>query len=198
MPEKLILLRLDDAEVSIRIGKSIHRDELYGRQRKSVEKNGVPLRRVVLDPEGRVFLHSDLAHLPTDTDGSLTSNPLFQNEDGEGLDLKPSSFKETRDLQVAGLDSLTTLRVDTVFPVECGLPPGIYTTEFTYHDSPLLKTAVLIVRVDEAFLLTGTQVDSPLQGRTDLYSFFVSPDDDEDAPGDDERDAGDEISFEMF
>jgi hypothetical protein len=198
MPEKLILLRLDDREVSIRIGRSVHRDELYGQQRKSVEKNGEPLRRVVLDPEGRVFLPSDLAHLPTDTDGSLTSDPLFQNEDGESLELKLSSFKEPRPLQVAALDSLAALRVDTVFPVECGLPPGVYTTEFTYHDSPLLRTAVLIVRVDDAFLLTGTQLDSPLQGRTDLYSFFDAPDDEEDGPGDDERDAGEDISFEMF
>lgn len=193
MADKLILLQHGDAEISVTIGATIHRDELYGKQTKTVEKDGEPLQKVILDPEGNVFLPSDVTHLPTDGQGSLAEPALVQSEDGETLDPKPSSFKEKRPLHEAGVGDLAALRVDSIIPVQCDLPPGLYRTEFTYRDAPVLKTAVLTVTAEGSFLLVGTPVETPLQGKTDVYSFFDAGDDE---PDDDE--AEDEISFVMF
>jgi len=193
MPEKSILMQLGDAEVPVTLGAAIHRQELYGRQARTVEKDGHVLYAVVLDPEGRDFLPSDIAHLQTDGHGSLTTAALVRTEDGEPLPQKPSSFKEKRTLRPAGLADLARLRVDAVFPVGCDLPPGLYCTQFAYRDAHLVKEAVLNVTSAGAFLLTGAFVEMPMQGRDDVYSFF----DEEEDPEPDEGD-GDEISFEMF
>jgi hypothetical protein len=192
MADKLILLQLGGSEVPVTIGATIRREELYGRQVRTVELDGLVLQKVVLDPEGNVFAPADIAHLPTDSQGSLTTPPLVQTEDGEPLPQQLSSFKQTRTLRPAGLADLARLRVDAVFPAACGLPPGFYCTEFTYRDAPVLKAAVLNVTSGGAFLLTGVFIDAPLQGKDDVYSFFEGDD-----PEEDDRD-GDEISFEMF
>ncbi|HEX2093742.1 MAG TPA: hypothetical protein VHG28_15170 [Longimicrobiaceae bacterium] len=191
MANKLILLQIGDSEVPVAVGASIRREELYGRQTRTVEKDGLVLEKVVLDPEGNVFIPADIAHLPTDGQGSLTTPPLVQTEDGEPLPQRLSSFKEKRTLRPAGLADVARLRVDAVFPVACDLPPGFYCTEFTYRDAPVLKAAVLNVTSDGAFLLTGAFIETPLQGQADVYSFF-----DEDEDPDDED--PEEISFEMF
>lgn len=193
MAEKSILLQHGDREVPVKLGATIHREALYGRQSKTVEKDGEPLQKVVLDAEGHVFHPSDVAYLPTDSRGSLAAPPLAQTEEGEPLEPKPSSFKVKRALQPVGVGALVRLRVDAVFPAECGLPPGLYSTEFAYRDAPVLKTAVLNVTPHGAFLLTGVPVETPLQGKTDIYSFFDEPEDEVDDDGDDE-----DISFEMF
>lgn len=194
MPDKLILLQLGEAEVPVTLGAAIRREELYGRQARSVEKDGQVLQTVVLDAEGNVFLPSDIAHLQVDGRGSLTAPVLVQTEDGEPLPQKPSSFKEKRALRPGTLADLARLRVDAVFPVRCDLPPGFYCTEFAYRDAHVLKEAVLNVTSEGAFLLTGTSVETPMQGRADVYCFFDQEDED---PDQDEGDS-DEISFEMF
>lgn len=193
MAEKSILLQHGDREVPVKLGATIHREALYGRQSKTVQKDGEPLQKVVLDAEGHVFHPSDIAYLQTDSRGSLAAPPLAQTEEGEPLEPKPSSFKVKRALQPVGVGALVRLRVDAVFPAECDLPPGLYSTEFAYRDAPILKTAVLNVTPHGAFLLTGILVETPLQGKTDIYSFFDEPEDEADDDGDDE-----DISFEMF
>ena len=194
MADKVILFQLGDSEVPVTVGATIHRQELYGRQTRTVEKGGEVLHAVVLDPEGNAYFPPDVAHLQTDGQGSLTTAALVQTEDGEPLPPKPSSFKAKRPLQPAALADLARLRVDAVYPVACGLPPGLYRTEFTYRDAPVLKSAVLNVTPDGAFLLTGFYVETPLQGPADVYAFF---DEDEDVEPDDDGDDG-EISFMMF
>ena len=187
-----MLLQLGATEVPVAVGAKIHRAELYGRQVKTVECGGEPLEKVVLDPEGRVFLPSDITHVATDSHGSLVDPPLTITDDGEELAVKPSSFREKRELEPAGLEALARLRVDAVMPVECTLPVGFYSTRYTYHDGPVLKEAVLNVTPSGAFLLTGTAVEVPLQDRAQVYDFF-EPDACEAKPDDD-----DEISFQMF
>jgi hypothetical protein len=183
MAEKIITLQLGDTELPVTLmGGVIRREQLYGKQTKTVEKDGDVLQAVVLDPEGNVFLPSDIAHLPTDGQGSLTTAAEVQTEDGQRLPPLPSSFKEAR-----------PLRVDTIYAVACDLPPGLYQTEFAYRDAPVLKAAVLNVTPEGAFLLAGCLVETPLQAKGDVYSFFDEGDDPEDDAGDD-----DEISFEMF
>lgn len=79
-----------------------------------------------------------------------------------------------------------------MFPVECAIPPGVYTTEFAYRDSPVLRYAALIVTDNGAYLLVGIEIDTPLQGKTDLYSFFDEPE------AEDEDETDEMISFQMF
>jgi hypothetical protein len=192
MSARLMLLQLGATEVPVAVGAKIHRADLYGRQVKTVECGGEPLEKVVLDPEGRVFLPCDITYIATDSDGSLVDPPITISDDGEELDIKPSSFREKRELEPAGLEALARLRVDAVMPVECTLAVGFYTTKYTYHDGPVLKDAVLNVTPAGAFLLTGTAVEVPLQDRAQVYDFF-EPDGRDAKPDDD-----DEISFEMF
>lgn len=193
MAEKIINLKFGETELAVTlIGGTIRRQELYGKQIRTVEKNGHILQAVVLDPEGNVFLPSDIAHLPTDGQGSLTTEPQVHTEDGQPLPLLPSSFKGTRPLRPAGIAELAALRVDTIYAVACDLRPGLYQTEFAYRDAAVLKAAVLNVTPEGAFLLAGTWVETPLQGKGDVYSFF-----DEDEYPDEEQD-DDEISFDMY
>ena len=193
MADKIINLQLGETELPVTlVGGMIRREELYGKQTRTVEKDGDVLQTVVLDPEGNVFLPSDIAHLPTDGQGSLTTQAQVQAEDGQRLPPLASSFRETRPLRPAEIADLAGLRVDTVYAVVCDLPPGLYRTEFAYRDSPVLKTAVLNVTPEGAFLLAGCLVETPLQAKGDVYSFFDEGDD-PDEDGDDE-----EISFEMF
>lgn len=193
MPEQVILLQWRDSEVSVTAGATIHREELYGRQIKTVvERDGAVLEKVVLDPEGNIFLTPDITYLQTDGQGSLTTPARVQTEDGELLPQQPSSFKAKRTLQPADLADLVRLRVDAVLPVACDLAHGLYSTEFTYRDSHVLKAAVLNVTPERAFLLTGSYIETPMQGKTDVYSFF----DEDEEPADDGDDG--EISFVMF
>lgn len=186
-------LQLGDTEVVVLLAAAVHREELYGKQSRTVEKDGEVLEKVVLDPEGNAFLPADVTYLSTDGQGSLTGRPQVQTEHGEILPDKPSSFKEKRALRVADVADLARLRVDAVFPVRCDLPPGLYCTEFTYRDAPVLKDAVLNVTPEGAFLLTGTFVDAEFQGKGDVYRFF----DDDEEEIEEEEDEG-EISFAMF
>lgn len=194
MASKTILLQLDGADLSVGIGATIHRDEIYGKQSKTVEKDGQALQKIILDPEGQIFLQSDFTHLRSDSEGSLAEPPIVQTQDGEVLEPKPSSFKEKRVLECALLSQLAKLRVESIIPAECeGLPPGVYKTEFAYRDAPLLKDAFLNVTPDGAFLLVGNSMETPLQGKADVYSFFDSDETEDDIDGEDE-----DLSFEMF
>jgi hypothetical protein len=196
MPEKSMPLQLGGEEVSLLLGAAIQRAELYGRQRKTVEIGGELLEKVVIDTEGHVFLPSDITHLATDGSGSLAIPPLVRTDDGAKLDLKPSSFKERRQLQPAAISDLAALKVEAVFPVRCDLQPGLYSTEFAYHGAHILKYAVLIVDEDAAFLLTGIRVDAPLQGPSDVYSFFEEEEPEDEGDGEEDDDGG--LSFQMF
>lgn len=195
MAERLMVVQFGAREVAITTAAAIHRDKLYGKQCRSVVKDGTPLEQVVLDPEGNVFLPPELAYLATDSAGSLATAPLTQTEEGELLDLKPSSYRVTRELTPAGIEVLARLRVDAVIPVKCEITPGFYTTEYSYHDAPQLKTAVLNVTADGAFLLTGTPVEAPLQGKNDVYNFFDDPESERD---DSDEDGLDDLTFDMF
>lgn len=196
MDGKAMLLRYGGTDVAVIVGTTIRRDALYGRQSRSAEKNGRPLVKVVVDPEGNIFDKSAISPLQTDSQGSLPSPALIQGEDGSILEPQPSSFKVARELREAGLTELADLRVESVMPVECTLPIGVFQTEFTYRDAPVVKTAFLNVTPAGAFLLVGTRVETPLQGPTDLCTVF-DPDDDGDEDGDGDGD-DDDIPFAMF
>ena len=186
MAEKVVQFHFGAVAVYVTIGATIHRSELYGKQVRTREKDGVALQEVLLDPEGQIFLPSAFAHLQTDSEGSLAETPLVQTVDGEMLDLKLSSFKEARPLEPATIQDLLSLRVSAVLPARCDLAPGLYKSTWTYRDSHQLKQAVLnITAAGDGFLLTGDLVESPLQGKPDVYSFFTADEDAEESDPDD-------------
>lgn len=194
---KTVLFQYGDDEAAVSLGAAIKRDELYGKQSRSVEKDGEPLEKVILDPEGALFLPSHFCHLQVDADGSVDDDPITETPDGEVLPTRVSSFKEKRDIRPAQIEDLARLRVTAIMPATCdSLPAGIYSTKFTYRDAPVLKDAILNITSDAAFLLVGTSIESPFQGTADVYNFF-------DGDGaDDTEDDGDteaeDLSFAMF
>lgn len=189
MATKAIPLKFEDKTVEVGIGSAIKREELYGKSKKSIEKDGIVLEKVTLSPEGEIFLPSDFTHLRMDGDGCLVETPIPKTEEGEVLETKTSSYKTERPLKAATPADLAALKIKSVLPAESDLPVGFYSTEYTFRDSPTLSAAILNVTPTGAFLLVGETLETPFQGKTDTYDFFA-----EDDNAEDEDEEG-EISF---
>lgn len=190
MATKAIPLTFKDKTVEVEIGSTIKREELYGKTRKTIEKDGVVLEKVTLSPEGEIFRPSDFTHLRMDGEGCLVETPVTQTEEGQKLEIQTSSFKTERPLKEASVSDLAALKIESVIPAITDLPVGIYATQYTFRDSPTLHSAILNVTPAGAFLLVGETLETPFQGKADTYDFFGTDEDEEDAE--------DEISFDMF
>jgi len=190
MPEKTISLRYKNSPIELKTGTTIKPEDLYGRQKKTVEIDGKILEKVVITPNGEIFNPRMLTVERLDKEGSLTESPITcLQEDRSPLPILPSSYKTTRLLEDASPLDLINLKVRGVIPVECSLPMGLYKTLYSYWDSPILETAILNITPTHAFLLIGDPTDAPFLQKEETYSFF----EEEESENPDE-----ESNFSMF
>lgn len=188
MADKSFQVLVDKKPAEVSIESSIQREELYGKQKVTVEKDG-PLEKVVLAPWGEIFVPEEFKTQRVDTDGTLAEKPIPSDESGTALENYTSSFKLAREIVPADWKEMASFRTKDVMPAKCGLAPGLYRTKFCYRDSIDLLDAFLISKSDgTAFLLTGELATVPLRRKEETYDFF-----DQEA-GEEE----DEMSFGMF
>lgn len=180
MAEKNIPVLLDQTQVQISVGAAIEREELYGAQKLSVERDGTPLEKVVVSPWGALFDPKEFSNQSVDSQGTLEQKPVACDENGSPLPMHASSFKEARILTPAKWEELASFRAVKVMPAKCELPAGLYKTSFCYRDSVNLEDAFLVVRQDGAFLLAGETRLAPMQSKEEVYSFFETDEQDSD------------------
>jgi hypothetical protein len=189
MAEKSFEVLVNNKPAQITIEGSINREELYGKQKLTVEKDG-PLEKVVLAQWGEMFLPGELKTHRIDSEGTLAEKAVACDEAGTPLTIHTSSFKEPRELAPAEWKELASFKAKDMMPAKCELAPGLYKTKFCYRDSVDLLDAFLIVKDGGiAFLLTGESTTVPLRGKDETYEFFDQEESEEE---------GDEMSFGMF
>lgn len=192
MAEKPITLILGETPEQITLDSSISREDLYGRQKGSVEKDGTTLEKVVVTPWGELFPPKALKSEAIDSEGSIAEKPNQCDENGNILATNITSFKEARPVTAAAWHELAAFKTESVMPAKTSLPPGLYRTQFCYRDSVTLHDAFLVVREDTAFLLTGELRTVPAAGREETYEFF------DDGSSDEEIEDEDEIGFDSL
>lgn len=194
MAEKIIKFLYEHKEIEVGVESTIKREELYGKQSKSIEKDGIPLEKGILTPSGQLFPASAFGTVRVDEDGALTNSPIPQTEDGKQAPIFISSFKEARPLKKIEPAEVVDLSVESVIPInQQDLEEGYYGTEYTYRDSTKLQDAVLVVKgagdKKESYLMVGDRKETPMLGKLETYNFF---EDEGDEPEEEE------VDFNMF
>ncbi len=176
--------------LSFSLGRKLTRDELYGRVKRVVEKDGKPLQRGYLTADGRLLAREQISYAKLDQAGTPTGETTAYLN-GEKAEQQPSSFDEAAPLEEVPLTELAVFAVSDIYPLEdSGLEPGLYRTQFSYRKAYEKKEALILSREDGIFLLAGRRKNAPLVGQNVIYEFF-------DAEGTDEEET-DEMDFSMF
>lgn len=191
IPMKEIKFALDSATVSLMLGDKITKDALYGEVRKVVEKDGRPLERGVLLPDGTLLRRSQMSSVAADAEGSPVE-PLQSLVDDQAVELQPSSFEKETPLRAVPLTRLVGFNTSDVYAMDAaGLAPGLYETTFNYRKSHQPREALVLVKASEAWLLVGQFKRTTFVGKTLAYEFF-------DAAEDDGGDDADPLDFSMM
>jgi hypothetical protein len=167
----------------------VDKKSLYGFARKSVEKEGRPLTRGILCPDGVVLMRDEISSTYVDPEGSPVEE-IVTELDGKLVAVQPSSFDQTVPAEEVPLKLLVGFNVQDVYPLDgTSLKPGLYRTKFSYRKACFLKEAFILVREADAFLLIGRLKNSTFVGLNVAYDFF-----DAESEGADE---GEELDFSM-
>lgn len=186
---KELRFKLGERVLTGQLGPRIEKKALYGYSRRLVEKEGKPLSRGVLCPDGRLLRRDQITNLRVDLEGTPVDE-IATELDGELADLKPSAFEQDNPLEPVPLVRLATFAVSDVYPVDAlDLAPGLYATCFSYRKSIQPKEALLLRKEAEGYLLVGTTRQAPFLGETVVYSFFDADDEDEES---------EDLDFSMF
>lgn len=191
MYAKPLTLIFNNQEVTVELGTSIKKEDLYGKKSTSVEINSQVLEKVLVTPLGEVIRASATSVVKDDGSGSPLEATLTYSAENGQLSAYLSSFKEPRILESATKEEAATMCAESVYPVaQHSLEEGFYKTKFAYRDSPKLQDAILIASgVGPSFLVVGEARQPALIGQTEGYEFFDA---------EDENDSSDELSFDMF
>ncbi len=185
---KLILLSLGKKDLSVVLGRKVTKDDLYGQVKRVVEKDGQPLVRGLLAPDGNLLTRKALSSIRLDPEGT----PVEEEEvlhDGKAVETLPSSFDESAPLKKLPITALAGFCASDVYPLEdCEIPVGLYSTWFAYRKGPVRKEALILVREDGAFLMSGHRKNSPLVGLGVVYDFFDAASIEDDTEEDDDLD----------
>jgi hypothetical protein len=192
MYAKPLSLIFENQEVTIEVGSSIKKEDLYGKKSTAIEKDNVVLEKVLVTPQGDIIEASTTRSVKVDQFGSLVEDTLVCSSETNQPVFYHSSFKEARQLEKAEPQDAVTLCTESVYPIaQHSLEEGIYRTKFTYRDGAKLQDAIILVNAQSpSFMLVGETRQPPLIGSTETYEFFDA---------DDEESANsDELNFEMF
>lgn len=187
---KELRFKLGERVFTGQLGSRIEKKALYGYSRRVAEKEGKPLSRGVLCPDGRMLRRDQISLLKVDPEGTPIED-VATELDGELADLKPSAFDQDNELQSVPLIRLTTFAVSDVYPLDdLEVDPGLYSTYFNYRKSIQPKEALLLKKSGgEAYLFAGTQKQTTFVGDNIAYSFFDA---------DEEEEEGEDLDFNMF
>jgi len=171
------------------LDSKVDKKSLYGYARKSVEKDGRPLQRGILCPDGVVLTRDEISSTYVDPEGS-PAEEVITELDGKPVPVQPSSFDQELPLEEVPLKNLVGFNVSDVYPLEgLTLKPGLYRSAFSYRKACFLKEAFVLVRESDAFLLVGRMKNTTFVGLNVAYEFF-------DAEGD-AAEEGEELDFSM-
>lgn len=169
---KALKFKLGDQVLEAKLGTKVDKKSLYGFARKSVERDGHPLQRAVLCPDGVVLKREEITSTYVDPEGS-TVEEVVTELDGKPVPVQPSSFDQEMSLEEVPLKSLVGFNVNDVYPLdELRLKPGLYRTRFSYRKACFLKEAFILVREKDAFLLVGRMKNTTFVGLNVAYDFF--------------------------
>lgn len=194
MAEKIINFVYEGKEVPVIVEATIKREELYGKQIKVIEKDGIPLKKGILTQSGTLFPATAFGSVKVDSQGSLDQATIPKTQEGKEAPIYTSSFKESRKIVKIEPEKVADIAVTSVLPAQQSiLPEGFYEGEYTYRDSTKLQTAVLVVKANkETFLLIGDKKETPLLGKLETYDFFDGSDEV------DSEEESEEVDFNMF
>jgi hypothetical protein len=169
---KAIKFKLGEQVLEAKLQSKVDKNSLYGFARKSVEKDGKPLLRGVLCPDGVVLKRDEISTTRVDPEGSPVEE-IVTELDGKPVLIQPSSFDQEAPLEEAPLKTLVGFSVVDVYPLEeLALKPGLYRTCFSYRKACFLKEAFILVRESDAFLLVGRMKSTTFVGINVAYEFF--------------------------
>jgi hypothetical protein len=94
---KPIVFSLSKKEFSVFLGRKITKDDLYGKVKRVVEKDGQPLDRGLLDRDGSLLARKSLSTVRLGTEGTPVE-PEEVLPDGQPVESLPSSFDEAATL----------------------------------------------------------------------------------------------------
>lgn len=185
---KPIYLTFEEKDYKVELGRKVSKDDLYGKVKRVVEKDGQPLNRGLLGPDGSLLPRKALSSIRLDPDGTPVE-PEEVIHDGSPVKILPSSFEESAPLDELPITALAGFCVSDVYPLEdCELPVGLYSTWFAYRKGPERKEALVLVQEDVAFLLAGHRKNSPMVGLGVVYDFFDAASTEDDTEEDDDLD----------
>ena len=185
---KPIYLTFEEKDYKVELSRKVSKDDLYGKVKRVVEKDGQPLDRGLLGPDGSLLPRKALSSIRLDPDGTPVE-PEEVIHDGSPVKILPSSFEESAPLNKLPITALAGFCVSDVYPLEdCEIPAGLYSTWFAYRKGPERKEAMVLVREDCAFLMAGYRKNSPLVGLGVVYDFFDSASTEDDMEEDDDLD----------
>jgi len=189
MASKQIQFQLGDQCFDAQLGTKIEKKALYGHSRRVIEHDGRSLSRGMLSADGRLLQRSETSFVKLDPEGTPVE-PVTTEIDGEPAQLQPSAFEQPNPLTPTPLTRLASFAVSDVYPLDaCSLEPGLYETTFAYRKSVQPKEALLLMKEDEAYLLTGVTKQATFLGLSVAYSFFDTEEED--------TSEGDELDFSM-
>src|SRR5258706_4990626 len=186
---KAIRFKFGNTVYEAQLQSKVDKKGLYGYARKSVEKDGRPLTRAILCPDGVVLKRDEIGSTYVDPEGS-TVEEVITELDGKAVPVQPSSFDQESPLEPVPLKLLAGFDVSDVYPID-NLPIalGLYRTRFSYRKACFLKDAFVLAREKDVFLLVGKMKSTTFVGLNVAYEFF-------DAEMDD-SDGSEEIDFSM-
>jgi hypothetical protein len=186
---KALKFKLGEQVLEAKLQSKVDKKSLYGFARKSVEKDGRPLLRGVLCPDGVVLKREEITSTYVDPEGSPVEEIVTELE-GKPVPVQPSSFDLEAPLEEVPLKTLVGFNVSDVYPLEeLALKQGLYRTQFSYRKTCFFKEAFILVRETDAFLLVGRMRSTALVGLNVAYEFF----DAESEPAEE----GEELDFSM-
>jgi hypothetical protein len=169
---KAIKFKFGDKVIEAGLESKVDKKSLYGYARRLVEKDGRPLTRAILCPDGVVLKRDEIASTYVDPEGSPVEE-IVTELDGKPVPVQPSSFDQEAPLEAVPLKSLVGFNVNDVYPLSnVSLAPGLYRTTFSYRKACFLKEAFILVCEADAFLLVGHMKNSAFVGLNVAYEFF--------------------------
>lgn len=177
---KPIEFSLSGAPVALALGEKVTKDALYGEVRTIVEKDGKPLERGYLLPDGTLLRRTQMSSIAADPEGTPTEATQALVDD-QPLEQQPSSFEKASELRSVPLTRLVGFNVGDVYSIDSGsLQPGLYETTFNYRKSYQPREALVLVKPGgEAWLMVGTFKHTTFVGKTLAYEFFDSAGEDD-------------------
>jgi len=169
---KELRFKFGDQVLEAKLHSKVDKKSLYGYARKSVEKDGRPLLKGILCPDGVVLTRDEVASTYVDSEGSPVEEIVVEL-DGKIVTVQPSSFEVDCPLEEIPLKTLVGFDVSDVYPLEdLGLKPGLYKTCFSYRKTCFYKEAFVLARESDAFLLIGRMKNTTFVGLNVAYEFF--------------------------